>query len=148
MSGDLNNVFLAFAGYGSRVTVADMDGKNFFKLFKDSGLINKKLTQTDIDLIFAKVKAKGARRIAFGEFQVSLGHAGTKLGMTIEEVAAAITKAGGPITTATVADAVKFHDDKALYTGVHANGGPTTVDPSKDLSGITNRKAANVRGVQ
>ena len=32
-----------------------MSGKNFSKLFKDSGLMNSKLTTTDLDIIFAKV---------------------------------------------------------------------------------------------
>lgn len=41
-------------------------------------------------------------------------------------------------TTGTVADAVKFHDDKSLYTGVYAAGGPTNVDKNKvGASGIS-----------
>lgn len=34
----------------------------------------------------------------------------------------------GPSFSGTKAEANKFHDDKSLYTGVHANGGPTNVD--------------------
>jgi hypothetical protein len=33
----------------------DMDGKSFIKLCKDTKLVGKGLTSTDIDLIFAKV---------------------------------------------------------------------------------------------
>jgi len=43
-----------------------MDGKTFAKLAKDTGILDKKLTGTDIDLIFAKVKDKAARKISFG----------------------------------------------------------------------------------
>ena len=32
-----------------------MDGKNFAKLCKDSGLVSKNLTTVDIDIIFSKV---------------------------------------------------------------------------------------------
>lgn len=32
-----------------------MEGKNFIKLCKDTKLMNKSLTSTDIDLIFTKV---------------------------------------------------------------------------------------------
>jgi len=47
-----------------------------------------------------------------------------------------------------VAQPNKFHDDKDLYTGVHKNGGPTTVDTgTSDLKFITNRAPADVRGV-
>jgi hypothetical protein len=33
-----------------------MSGKNFSKLFKDSGLMSSRLTTTDLDIIFAKVR--------------------------------------------------------------------------------------------
>jgi hypothetical protein len=36
---------------------------------------------------------------------------------------------------------------QSTYTGVYSRGGPTNVDGPKDLSGITNRKPANARGV-
>jgi len=42
-----------------------------------------------------------------------------------------VSESKGPILVGTVADAVKFHDDKSLYTGVYAHGGPTTVDIDK-----------------
>jgi len=46
---------------------------------------------------------------------------------------------------------VKYHDDKSLYTGVHANGGPSTVDAGNgmisDISQLVNRGDADVRGV-
>jgi hypothetical protein len=42
-----------------------MDGKTFAKCAKDCKLIDKKLTTTDIDLIFAKVKDNTERRITF-----------------------------------------------------------------------------------
>lgn len=45
-----------------------MDGKSLAKLAKDSKLIDKKLTGTDVDLAFAKVKAKTERRITFDQF--------------------------------------------------------------------------------
>jgi len=47
-----------------------MDGKTFQKFFRDLKLIDSKsLTSTDIDLIFAKIKDKAARRICFAEFE-------------------------------------------------------------------------------
>ena len=42
-----------------------MEGKVFAKVAKDCGLIDKKMTATDVDLIFAKVKGKTERRITF-----------------------------------------------------------------------------------
>ena len=40
-----------------------MDGRQFAKLTKDCKLVGGGLTNTDVDLIFAKVKAKNARKI-------------------------------------------------------------------------------------
>lgn len=54
----------------------------------------------------------------------------------------------GPILAGTKAEATRFHDDKSAYTGVHAHGGPSTVDTDKiaDISQTLDRSAADVRG--
>jgi hypothetical protein len=49
-----------------------MEGKQFAKLVKDTGLLDKKLTTTDVDLIFAKIKDKAARKITYPEFEMGL----------------------------------------------------------------------------
>ena len=59
-----------------------------------------------------------------------------------------ICATGGPSFSGTKVDKVKFHDDKSLYTGVHAKGGPTTVDAGKGLVDLCDRTAADVRGVK
>lgn len=46
---------MEFASFGSRAAVHDMDGAKFFKLAKDTRLLNKSFTTIDVDLIFAKV---------------------------------------------------------------------------------------------
>jgi len=45
-----------------------MDGKEFAKLAKDCKLLDKKLTATDVDLCFAKIKTKAERKITFEQF--------------------------------------------------------------------------------
>lgn len=54
----------------------------------------------------------------------------------------------GPILAGTKAEATRFHDDKEAYTGVHAHGGPSTIDTDKvaDISQTLDRSAADVRG--
>jgi hypothetical protein len=106
-----------------------MEGKNFVKICKDSGLIDKKLTTTDVDLIFSKIKGGPAeRRITFDQFSAGLGLIAVKKGTDAEGISGIILSQGGPKFTGTKAEANKFHDDKSLYTGVHSQGGPTTVD--------------------
>jgi len=144
---NLETVFRNFAG-GSH----EMDGRQFAKLAKDSGILDKKLTSTDIDLIFAKVKDKSARKINFSQFENALAQCATKKGVQKDDIINAILKCGGPILHGTKADYVKFHDDKSTYTGVHNHGGPSTIDIGNgkisDISQLCDRTAANVRGVK
>jgi hypothetical protein len=51
-----------------------------------------------------------------------------KKGVSTDDVKALVEAHGGASFTGTKAEANKFHDDKSLYTGVHAQGGPTNVD--------------------
>lgn len=62
-AGSLKEVFEGFTG-----GAADMDGKTFAKMAKDTKILDKALTNTDIDLIFAKVKDKAARKINYAQF--------------------------------------------------------------------------------
>ena len=50
-------MFVDFASFGSRQTFVDMDGAKFFKLCKDTRLVNRTFTVIDVDIIFAKVLA-------------------------------------------------------------------------------------------
>jgi len=106
----------------------EMDGKTFAKLAKDCKLLDNKLTSTDIDLIFAKIKDKAARKITFDQFKAGVAQMATKKGLSEADLSQAIVSSGGPHFQGIKADFVKFHDDKSLYTGVYAKGGPTNVD--------------------
>jgi len=64
----LQQTFSHYCGHGQTT----MDGKGFAKLAKDTKLIDKKLTATDVDLIFSKVKERTARRITFDQFMAGL----------------------------------------------------------------------------
>jgi hypothetical protein len=119
----LESVFKSFSA-----GAAEIDGKTFAKFTKDCKVINKKCTTTDVDLIFSKIKERTARKINFTQFKEGVKQLATKRGETFETLEQSILAAGGPVFAGTKADAVKFHDDKSLYTGVHAKGGPSTVD--------------------
>jgi len=119
---------------------------------KDCKVVNKKCTNTDIDLIFAKAKERTARKINFNQFVAALEMCAEKRSQSAADLEGVILAAGGPVFAGTKADAVKFHDDKSLYTGVYAAGGPSTVDAGNgkisDISQLCDRTGANVRGVK
>eukprot|EP00382_Lankesteria_abbotti_P005398 CAMPEP_0113849268 /NCGR_PEP_ID=MMETSP0372-20130328/3015_1 /TAXON_ID=340204 /ORGANISM="Lankesteria abbotti" /LENGTH=162 /DNA_ID=CAMNT_0000818997 /DNA_START=88 /DNA_END=576 /DNA_ORIENTATION=+ /assembly_acc=CAM_ASM_000359 len=130
----------------------EMDGRTFAKVCKDCKLYDKDFTPTDADLLFAKHKPKGGRRIDFVAFKKCLEGVATKKKIDATDVIQQIEAAAGPLYTGTKALPTRFHDDKELYTGVHAHGGPTTVDTGRtgfgDLSEFCDRSAATVRGVK
>ncbi len=143
----LENVFKGFNGGKS-----EMSSKDYLKINKDCGLLDKKYTSTDVDINFAKIKDKASKVIFFSQFEAGLKLAATKKGVNYETIVQMVCKTGGPKFNGTKADYVKFHDDKSLYTGVYANGGPTNVDVKSgnisDISQLCDRSGANVRGVK
>lgn len=147
-SADIATIFSQFSA-GQK----EMDGKTLLKFVKDSGLLDKtKMTSIDVDIIFAKVKAKGARKIDVNQFKAACENIATKKGITMADLLTQAGNAGGPKFVGTKADFVKFHDDKTTYTGVYAQGGPTNVDTKggqiSDISQLCDRTSANVRGVK
>lgn len=125
-----------------------MDGRQFAKLCKDTKLLGKGFSPTDVDLIFAKVKEKSARKINFKQFRTALDHVGEKKGISGDQVVEKLVSAGGPQWSGTKAEATRFHDDKSQYTGVYAQGGPSTVDKGHDLADLADRSEATVRGTK
>ena len=147
-SSGLNAVFAKYTNNGS-----EMNGRTFVKVFKDNKLMGKKLSSTDLDILFSKIKTKGKQKITLSEFKTGVSEVAKK--MKVEE-SALIGKLGAsnkPLynTGVTKTKKVALHDDKSKYTGVYGRGGPTTVDKGNnkvsDLSQLTNRKGANIRGV-
>ena len=136
---DLRATFIDFASYGAREEAAAMDGKALMKLARDARLLSARLSPTDVDLIFAKVKAKGARRVDFDQFVSALSLFAQKKGASLERVVGQILDAGGPKTRATKADSVRLHDDRSTYTGVYKRGGPTNVDDVFSLATLVDR---------
>lgn len=80
-STDLTQVFRDYCGKETT-----MEGKSFAKLAKDCNLLDKKLTATDVDLIFAKVKDKTERRITYAQFLNGLGLFAEKKGVSKDDV--------------------------------------------------------------
>ena len=76
-AGSLKEVFEGFTG-----GAAEMEGKTFAKMAKDCKILDKALTATDIDLIFAKVKDKAARKINYTQFTKGIEECAAKKKIT------------------------------------------------------------------
>lgn len=129
----------------------DMNGRTFVKVFQDSNLLGKDLSSQELDIIFSKIKTKGSLKINLQQFRDGVRLAAEKKKSDVSAVCGILGASTGPKLNGTKAQNVKLHDDKETYTGVYARGGPTTVDKGNnkvvDLSELTNRKEANVRGI-
>ncbi|KAJ3407993.1 hypothetical protein HDV05_005211 [Chytridiales sp. JEL 0842] len=132
---DLRVTYNKFCAFGSNRNLSEysdvqMDGAKFAKFARDTGIIdNKKITTTDIDIIFNKVKPKGARKIDFSAFTAALQMLAEMkypkkepqeaLHATLIDVC---IKSNGPVAKGTTAqnDAILTRlTDTSLYTGTH-----------------------------
>eukprot|EP00466_Bigelowiella_natans_P003442 jgi/Bigna1/133911/aug1.23_g8619 len=144
------DIYMSFCKFGDPSNKGTMTGAKFFKFCKDCKIADSKITRTDIDMLFAKIKVKGTRTITFSIFKSAIPQlAAKKYGPGSEEkLTDLIKKNGFSKSSGTKAKATRFHDDKSQYTGVYKNGGPSSVSGHKiTLSKMMDRSKANVRGV-
>merc|ERR1712151_134475 len=120
--GALEDFFMAFCNGIDGVGDNLLDSREFKQLCEDCNLyVPGKFTVADGDIIFNKVKNKGERRIGFNQFKDACVGIARKRCCTVADVQARISDVHGPKGRGvTKADAVRFHDDKSLYTGMHA----------------------------
>ncbi|KAJ7313844.1 hypothetical protein JRQ81_005592 [Phrynocephalus forsythii] len=127
---DLESAFRKYAVFGdTSASGNDMTSKNFSKMMKECGVMDGKLvTSTDVDILFSKVKTKGARNITYPEFQEALKELSVKRfkGKSPEEALQATHKliAGKEpcligATKSVTAGAVDRLTDTSKYTGSH-----------------------------
>ncbi|KAJ3178317.1 hypothetical protein HDU87_003629 [Geranomyces variabilis] len=173
----LKEVYVAFCAFGSNRNLASssdvqgptMDGAKFAKFARDNKLIdNKKVTSTDVDIIFNKVKPKGARKLDWNTFLEGLTQIAEKKNPGKQGrdaldslIGLIIKKGGGPIATGTAPKSDAIVDrltDTSKYTGTHklrfdeagqgrGAAGRDRPSPTSDLSKITNREETSLRGL-
>ena len=81
------------------------------KLCRDVGLVGGKkgcLASSEADLVFAKVKVRGRKKISFSQFVDAMMLVAQKMGRDVMTVVRQILESGGPIVNGTVVTAPKF----------------------------------------
>ncbi|XP_072860594.2 tubulin polymerization-promoting protein family member 2 isoform X2 [Pogona vitticeps] len=127
---DLETAFRKYAVFGdTSASGNDMTSKNFSKMMKECGVMDGKLvTSTDVDILFSKVKTKGARNITYPEFLEALKELSVKRfkGKSPEEALQAthqllVGKDPSLVgaTKSVTAGAVDRLTDTSKYTGSH-----------------------------
>jgi len=105
-----------------------MNGTKFLKFCKDSKLINKTLTTTDVDLVFTKVVPKGEKKMTFELFVTALPHLAAKhfpkdpeadeklMNLILEHGSAKVSEHASVVQTDGVFAKLT---DSSQYTGTH-----------------------------
>ncbi|GAQ86336.1 hypothetical protein KFL_002830130 [Klebsormidium nitens] len=104
---ELAQLFVTFCSFGSSKRVEEMDGAKFAKFCRDTKIVDKKFTTTDVDLTYAKAKAKGARKIDYVQFVKALELVAEKKAASLDDIVAKAVAAGGPSSSGTVRNSQK-----------------------------------------
>lgn len=145
---DLFDQFCAFgAGQSSSFR---MDGATFTKFCKDTGLLDKQLNKTAVDLIFMQSKQKTERKISFEEFRdqaipllAQRKFPSVDPATATGRLVALALQCPGPVATATRTSTMGIYaklTDASLYTGHHrvrAGGGAYTPSATVRRSALT-----------
>uniref|UniRef100_A0A8D2IS76 Tubulin polymerization-promoting protein family member 2 n=1 Tax=Varanus komodoensis TaxID=61221 RepID=A0A8D2IS76_VARKO len=77
---EVEKAFRRFATYGDGASTGNnMTGKNFSKMLRECGVMDgKAVTSIDVDIVFNKVKTKGACNINYIEFQQAVKELSSK----------------------------------------------------------------------
>merc|ERR1712168_512888 len=140
--------FSAFAVQGVSSTqnqdTENINNKNFSKLCKDCKVIGQKCTSTDIDIVFSKVKTKGAQKINFDQFCQALKEVSPKRfpSKSKDEAQVSIFKLvenKTPGTTGVTKTANKNNVDRmtdaSKYTGAHKSRFDAETGKGKGIEG-------------
>jgi hypothetical protein len=97
-------------GMGSRnVGPPLMDSRQCQKVARDCGLLDKRLTKVDVDIIFTGVKGRGEHRIDYLDFLECVRQWAERKGVTYEEICDMIANSNGPtLNQVTTPDSQKF----------------------------------------
>ena len=145
----LRERFDEYSVFGGTNAGVGLSSKNFAKLCRDSGVVDKRLSGTQLDLIFARSVDRGAKKLKWAQFLNALELCAAYRRTGVEKIRELIMAGPGPsLNRPSTAEAVNLHDDKALYTGTHLAGGPSTVDNKVTLDRLADRSPADIRGVK
>ena len=135
----LLDVFRNFNSFGvsAGVSVDEMDGQHWNKFCSDTKLETRDFTPAHFDLVFTKIKTKGARKITYSQFEQALAAVAQLKADPLKDIVQGLLWHNtAPSSSGTKAKKNKFHDDPNMYTGVHARGGPTNDDKRRTLEGM------------
>ena len=93
----LKMLFTQHASYGKgKQTLDEMDGAAFAKLVAAAGLLDSKLTNITVDLVFTKSKFKGKRKLTYSNFLDALAQVASHKGFEYDQLVKIVMDSGAP----------------------------------------------------
>lgn len=146
----LEKLFESFASFGAGSTSSgrgrEMDCSNFTKLCRDCGLVDRDWPPNASDVVFAKVRPLGGRRINLQEFRRALEIIAEEKGVTVDAIESKILGKGTPLMRATQPEALPIVEkltDPSYYTASHRHrfdaDGKGRGKEGRDVIGRTDR---------
>lgn len=147
LSGEkkIRHIFDTFAMFGMGSHKADslktlsLDSARFAKLCRDSNLISKPKHVEALDIVFSRCVPQNCKKMDFEHFLSSFSRMSVALGLPLSEICKRITSCPGPTSRCTKSSFVKLHDDRSLFTGVYARGGPDVGPVTVDMKSFVGR---------
>lgn len=146
LSGEkkLKKMFDSFAMYGmgshsGAVKTLSLDCARFAKLCRDSNMISKPHHVKELDIVFSKYVPLNCKRMDFEHFLASISGMSVAIGLSMTEICKRIMACDGPSSRCTKSSFVKLHDDRSLFTGIYARGGPDVGPVTVDMKAFVGR---------
>ncbi|XP_071502351.1 tubulin polymerization-promoting protein family member 2-like [Diadema antillarum] len=125
----LNQLFQKYAAFGRPGQTKDITSKNFSKMMKECGVMDKKVNQTEVDILFTRAKADPKVKVLnYEKFLASLkmiakSKYGTDDDVNVQKIKSLLSSSTGPSTAGTTKQSVKGNvdhfTDVSKYTGLH-----------------------------
>ena len=144
---DLTTLFVQHCSFGKgNKTLEEMDGAAFAKMCAAAGLLDEKLTNTTVDLIFTKSKEKGKRKLHYNEFLEALALVASHKGYEFDELVLIIVEAGAPKLAAKPVGG-STGTRKTSIPGMPSGSGPTKPSQPKKVGKVVKAPGAGLKPV-
>ena len=144
---DLTTLFVQHCSFGKgNKTLEEMDGAAFAKMCAAAGLLDEKLTNTTVDLIFTKSKEKGKRKLHYNEFLEALALVASHKGYEFDELVLIIVEAGAPKLAAKPVGG-STGTRKTSIPGMPSRSGPTKPSQPKKVGKVVKAPGAGLKPV-
>lgn len=126
-------------GHSVESKVLSLDSARFAKLCRDSNIISRPNHTKELDIVFSKCVPHNCRKMDYEHFLASVSRMSIAIDLSLSQLCKRIMSCAGPTSRCTKSAYVKLHDDRSLFTGIYARGGPDVGPTTVDMKAFVGR---------